>query len=364
MREPLILVVNQETAVGGAEEVLLSYLTHDKSSRFLLLTPGGELAARAKAVGIRIDSDAPLPLRTASGPFRRLRLIVFNCSAVVRAAVRSRSDVLYANNLRAGLYCLVAAILLRKPLIWHIHDIVGRWTGLCLALVARLRRNMAIVVVSKAVQTTVPNSMVLYNAIEPGLLLPRPEADGPVRILGYGRIIRWKGYDVLINALSQLEDRDSWTCDIMGVQYDVAYVEELRSLIEERGLRDNVRFAEPLPRSAVLRTLRTTDIVVHTAVQPDPFPTTVLESMAAGCCVVASDNGGVPEMITHGETGYLYSPGDARSLSEVLGVLVKDVPHVRAVGAAAASSAKRFSHERKAEGFEAVVRQIWEAPRW
>ena len=52
--------------------------------------------------------------------------------------------------------------------------------------------------------------------------------------------------------------------------------------------------------------------------QPDPLPNAALEAAASGCCVVASDHGGLPEIVRDGETGLLVRPDDPDALAAAI----------------------------------------------
>jgi hypothetical protein len=77
-------------------------------------------------------------------------------------------------------------------------------------------------------------------------------------------------------------------------------------------------------RDDVPRLLAACDVVVHASVLAEPFGRVLVEAMLAGRPVVATRAGGVPEVVTDGETGVLVPPGDARALTEALDALRRD----------------------------------------
>ena len=64
--------------------------------------------------------------------------------------------------------------------------------------------------------------------------------------------------------------------------------------------------------------MRRLDILVHASITGEPFGQVITEGMAAGKPVIATRGGGVPEIITHGETGLLIPMGDADALASEL----------------------------------------------
>ena len=106
--------------------------------------------------------------------------------------------------------------------------------------------------------------------------------------------------------------------------------------------RDRIRFAGF--RSDVENIYGAADVVAVPSTQPDPLPNAALEAAAAGCCVVAADHGGLPEIIEDGVTGRLVTPGDPAALAAVLDALREDEPARKRLGAAAAKTTRaRFS---------------------
>ena len=95
-------------------------------------------------------------------------------------------------------------------------------------------------------------------------------------------------------------------------------------------------------REDVLAVLDAVDVLIHPT-RADAFPTALLESMAASVPAIATSVGGIPEIITDGETGLLIdSPPDGRALTESLAVLLRDA-RARNVSAARPVSASRRS---------------------
>jgi mannosyltransferase len=91
----------------------------------------------------------------------------------------------------------------------------------------------------------------------------------------------------------------------------------------------------------------------------ESFGLTLLEGMAAGCCVVASALPHVPAIIEHGKTGVLFEPGNARALREALEPLLREPERAEALGRAAVEAARaRFSIEQEAQALRAVYERV------
>lgn len=137
----------------------------------------------------------------------------------------------------------------------------------------------------------------------------------PVVLLA-ARVTRLKGHDLLLDALGRLRD-SPWTCLFVGdADPASAYPATLRRLARRLGIADRVIFAGhcgDMPAALAL-----SDVVVSASTEPESFGRTVVEAQAMGRPVVASAHGGSLETVRHGETGWLFPPGDAAALARGL----------------------------------------------
>ena len=132
-----------------------------------------------------------------------------------------------------------------------------------------------------------------------------------------GRLTRWKGHWVLIEALSRLKDRSGLRCMLVGSdQGRTAYVRELETEIVRRGLQGAVQIAGNCRDMAAAFMLA--DVVVSTSVEAEAFGRVIAEAQAMGRPVIATDHGAARETVAHGETGWLVPPGDAGALAAAL----------------------------------------------
>ncbi len=119
------------------------------------------------------------------------------------------------------------------------------------------------------------------------------------------------------------------------------YEAELRRQVERLGLVDRVRFAGFV--EDVGSELDEADCVVHASVIAEPFGQVVVEAMAAGRAVIASDLGGPREVVTDGVDGLLCPPDDPAALAERLVRLARDPELRAALGRAAVVRARATS---------------------
>jgi glycosyltransferase involved in cell wall biosynthesis len=191
---------------------------------------------------------------------------------------------------------------------------------------------------------------VIHYGIEPGSE-PAPYVGTAPRLLCVGRLIPIKGHDVLLQAVRQARRvvRDL-TLDIAGTGL---LEEELRAQVAGLGLGDAVRFlghvsTVPYADSAI--------VVVPSL--GEGFGMVALEAMERGRPVIASDVGGLPEIVADGETGLVVPSGDVQALAWAIAELASDLPRAAALGAAARSRAlAEFRQERCTDRHEELYRK-------
>src|SRR5206468_6147689 len=131
----------------------------------------------------------------------------------------------------------------------------------------------------------------------------------------------------LIEACAELARRRvDFACEIIG---DGPLRETLQTKIEQLDLSSRVNLLGSLSQNAVLEKLQAADLfalasTTDTKRATDVFPTVILEAMASARPVVSTRLAGIPELVVHGETGVLVSPGDTTALAQPLEQLLRD----------------------------------------
>jgi len=172
--------------------------------------------------------------------------------------------------------------------------------------------------------TLAPESRVLriYNGLDLERFSPNGHghADPPL-VLAVGRLVEKKGFPVLIRACALLRDRGHrFRCAIVGKG---PLEHELRSLTTAVGLGDRVELKGPLPQEELLGLYPQAAVVVAPCVvgsdgNRDGMPTVLVEAMALGIPVVATNVTGIPELVENGRTGTLATPGDPVALAAAI----------------------------------------------
>jgi glycosyltransferase involved in cell wall biosynthesis len=198
-----------------------------------------------------------------------------------------------------------------------------------------LRRCNGLIALSKewlTLQGSLPHCLIDYlpNSIDltPYRSLPRPRAgdDGGVTILFLGHIGQEKGSFDLVEAARQLDgtlQTARWQVELRGETAFAGELDEVQRRISELGLQERVHIGEPVFDEDKVACLAHADLLVLPSYH-EGMPISLIEAMAAGLPVVATDVGGIPDLVTHGENGLLVPPGRPSDLAEALASLIGD----------------------------------------
>ena len=182
--------------------------------------------------------------------------------------------------------------------------------------------------------------------------------DGVPVIMLPGRLTRWKGQVVLIDALAELGRRDLRCLLVGDDQGRQGYRAELKRRIRERGLDGVVHVVDDcddMPAAYMLA-----DVVVSASLDPEAFGRVAVEAQAMGRPTIASDHGAARETLIAGVTGWLTPPGDASALAGALNQALTLNAGGRAALAARAIERVRakFSKEAMCAATLAVYREL------
>ncbi|MET0766588.1 MAG: glycosyltransferase family 4 protein, partial [Aeromicrobium sp.] len=190
-----------------------------------------------------------------------------------------------------------------------------------------------------------PRVTVVPNATpDPGRLVPLEGRTGPLRYVVASRWNGWKGHRTLLTAWDRLESPGRLV--VLGGAPPTGESVDVPTLA--RGLRrpDSVEVVGEVPDLDPY--LQAADVVVVPSDNPEPFGLVAIEAFSRGRPVVGSDGGGLADIITHGQDGWLFPLGDADRLAELLAGLTRAEVN-RAGAQARATYERRFTADRYAE---------------
>lgn len=331
--EPRVLVLVDRLQVGGPGRLVVALATGlrgrgvDVRVAHLGLGEWEPLAAELAACGV---TALNLRLGHLLDPRPEWRL-----AGYLR---RERIDVVHTHNRYAHLVGRTAAMLAGRPVVSTVHylqemepgwrEAVRRWLDhmsarmLCSVVITVSEAQRRVYLRAAGIEDA--RVQLHRNGVDPALFRPDPVARGRQRsALGLppeapvlavvGMFHPDKGIEFLLQALALIRPRAP--AARLLVVGDGVERPALEALAHELGLGDVVRFLGV--RSDVAALLAASDVYVHPSLS-EALPTSVLEAMAVGVPVVATDVGGVSEIVAHGQTGLLVPAGRPDRLAEAM----------------------------------------------
>ncbi|PIE46608.1 MAG: hypothetical protein CSA42_07630 [Gammaproteobacteria bacterium] len=159
-----------------------------------------------------------------------------------------------------------------------------------------------------------------------------------------GNLQRWKGQLIVIEAVKILKSKHpKIKCLLIGDSSttkhdDVFYFKEIKEKIKHWKLENSVVLTGH--RSDIPDILNALDIFIHASLTPEPYGLVVLEAMAIGKAVIASNQGGPVEMIENGKSGILIEPGSPQVLAKQIDFLLADSQKMKLLGTEALNRVK------------------------
>lgn len=271
------------------------------------------------------------------------------------------------------------AFLLNKPHVWYVHEFGGADHELQFfapqPLIARYIEGASNTVItnSRAVtrhffgEAPVEKVQTLYEILDEAPVETAPEKEvryffleNALKLAVIGTIQKGKGQIDALNAVKELVAAgENVELVLAGYHPDQEYYEILENEIRLGNLQTNVRILGFLENPFLL--LRETDILLVCS-QKEAFGRITLEAMRMGKPVIATDSGGTPELITDGETGLLYCPGDYRELRGKIKLLMDDPRMRQRLGQEAANFAgSRFLRQDATAKIFEILQSIRQA---
>ncbi|MFT4252815.1 MAG: glycosyltransferase family 4 protein [Caulobacter sp.] len=318
---------------GGAERSMLDLIANPEIEAEVAVPAPGPISEHLNAQGVPVHVIDFGAVNTVRRPLN-LGKAAMTLNDAVSAARRLNGlarergvDVVHSNGLKAHAINVLARRLGGRPSVVHIRDIAytrpekAFW-------VALQKTSTAMVLVSRACWPAGPaaprNVHVIHNGVAVDAVAETPSAaPGGARLGFIGRIHPSKGLSDLLDWIKAAIDAGQpLTLTVRGkfAPETPEYEGQIADQIARLGLGDVVRMEGFV--SDPDKVYENLDLVCVPSSAPDPFPRAVMEAMARGIPVIARPTGGIPEMVTHGETGFLVD--DASAFVDVAGRLAND----------------------------------------
>ncbi len=378
-RDRGVLFVDHAGVLGGAELSLLDIAAALGERTAVLLLADGPFRHALETRGIRVDVA---PLGALAGVKKETRIpspaAVIDAFGVSRTVARraKRTAVICANSQKAFVVCAAAGVIARRPVVWHLRDILApphfSMTNVRAAVTLANLRAARVIANSHATAAAFTAAggreslvRVVHNGIDPAPFDATTDADGATARAALGipadafvaalfaRFHPWKGQQVLLHALASLPGVHALFvgAPLFGEE---AFASALHAEAVQLGLADRTHFTGF--RGDISSLMRAADVVVHASVYPEPFGRVIVEGMLACRPVVATRAGGVGEIVTDGETGILVPAGSATALATAISSLQAEPVRAAALAARGAAHARaNFSVTAMVAGVERVL---------
>ena len=323
-----ILNLTVSLEVGGTERYLLRVApllaTHGIDADLFVLNRGGPLVAEAEAAGISVLGSTEIPRRLKRSRAHALMATIPEIAKLIRLR---RYDVVHTYLFYADVFGTAAARLAGCPRVIISRRALYPWrrphgapyhfaeTAANLLADELIANSQTVMRDAERTERFLPRRRtVIYNGVDATKYeLARPKTHGILRLLIVGVLEERKGHENALRALKLLQ--------AAGIDAELTIVgggskeARLRQVTTEMGLNNRVVFAgsqaDPRPY------LTAADVFVMPSRQ-EGFSNAVLEAMASGLPVIATDVGGNAEAVMHGEGGLIVPAGDSTALAKAI----------------------------------------------
>jgi glycogen(starch) synthase len=208
----------------------------------------------------------------------------------------------------------------------------------------------------RLVPTIAARSSIIHNAVEPPALSPSPLPFAPPRLVCLGRLVTDKGFDLALAAFPAILTRRP------DARLTIAGDGPARAELVRQAARLRLGPAVHLPgwvSPADVPALLNTATVVLLPSRQDSLPLVALEAALMARPVVATDVGGLPEVVVHRRTGLLVPPEDPAALAAALMRLLDRPALATRLGAAARTRAhQHFSWPRYLDAYDELYERL------
>ncbi|MBI4639350.1 MAG: GT4 family glycosyltransferase PelF [Candidatus Tectomicrobia bacterium] len=365
-----ILHVTSTLDMGGVEKLIFELVTHMDSSKFQPMVcafqGGGCFQDKLESAGIPVFVVEKKEGINYSLLFKLAKL--FNHLDI---------DIVHTHNIYPWLYGGIAAMLSGKKTLVHTEHAINSTKSKPLLLARKGLSCVTSKIVSDAAWVSeslirlckvnsdkiilIPNGIdtLRFESIDPHFsrkifnhnLLWNKKVIGNV-----SRLAPVKDHETLIRSFALVEERHPEAC--LAIVGEGPERPELERLAWQMNLNPKVSFLGL--RNDIPELLSAMDIFVLSSLS-EGFPVALLEAMAAGLPVVATDVGGNREIVVHGETGLLVPPKSGNELAEAISYLLSNEREAAKMGQAGRKRVRQlFSFDKMIERYEAVYTSLWE----
>lgn len=380
---PSVVFIDHSSERGGAELALARLLRTKQAWRAALVvppasqtTPDAFLDLQGQTKVVRTGPAHAARATAGTGAAANAALawrLVRSAASLVRNRTVREADALVANTTRASVYVTLAGLLMRKPVIVHIRDLIE--PDSIGPAATRLLREFVL----PRAAGVVANSRASLDAVKPYLrsgciteIIPSPAgltvadvdsvAVSPaVRRIGMvARIDPWKGQELLVRAFARAFPGGDQRLILFGgaaFGHD-RFPIELRQLADELGVGGRLELAGHV--SDVAGAIESLDVCVQCSLRPEPLGQNVLQYLAAGKAIVVADEGGPVEWVSDGVNGVTFRARNVDSLAAALRRLCGDATLRANLARAAVATPGLLDDDEIGQRVNSLIREVLE----
>ncbi|MDB9317483.1 glycosyltransferase family 4 protein [Nodularia spumigena] len=341
-----ILFLDQSGKPGGAELCLIDIAKPYGDRALVGLFADGDFRKLLQQhhIPVKVLGTQAIQVRKQSNLLQSLASVGQLAPLLAKVVQTAKEyDVIYANTQKALVIGALASFLARRPLVYHLHDILSSehfsQTNLRIAVTLANRFASLVIANSQASQTAFIQAggnakltEIVYNgfecqnyqtsASEVKELQQQLGLEGKFVVGHFSRLAPWKGQHILIAALSQCPPEVTVILVGDALFGEQDYVQQLHEQVAQLKLENRVKFLGF--RADVPQLMAACNLVAHTSTAPEPFGRVIVEAMLCGRPVVAAQAGGAMELVEHGVNGFLVKPGEIAELAQVINTCVAE----------------------------------------
>ena len=341
-----ILFLDQSGKPGGAELCLIDIAKPYGDRALVGLFADGDFRKLLQQhhIPVEVLATQAIQVRKQSNLLQSLASVGQLAPLLAKVVQTAKEyDVIYANTQKALVIGALASFLARRPLVYHLHDILSlehfSQTNLRIAVTLANRFASLVIANSQASQTAFIQAggnakitEIVYNgfecqnyqtsASEVKELQQKLGLEGKFVVGHFSRLAPWKGQHILIAALSQCPPEVTVILVGDALFGEQDYVQQLHEQVAQLKLENRVKFLGF--RADVPQLMAACNLVAHTSTAPEPFGRVIVEAMLCGTPVVAAQAGGAMELVEHGVNGFLVTPGEIAELAQVINTCVAE----------------------------------------
>ena len=381
-----VLIVNQSAELYGSDKAILELIENfpDGYRPIVILHQDGPLKIRLEEKGVKVITSSVIKIKRGIFSISYLLQLPFE---IIGAIIKIRKslgpvkiDLVHSNSISVFIGAFYA-FFFRKKHLWHVHEIIEHpaaaakfYPKIVAAFsdIVAFNSNASFAQFYKFCPKIAGKSVVIHNGQSRTSPLSGATANTAFKsgtfgfgnehlLIGLvGRISRLKGQKVLLEAFNKLIVKyPDIRLAYIGSPPDgqAQFLTDLENNIAGFNLKPYVSIVDF--QKNIWPVYDALDIIVVPSTEPESFGLVATEAMLSGKPVVGSDLGGLREVISNNETGFLFPAGDAEKLALRLEQLITDAEMRQRFGAAGMARVKQhFNTEKFASGFKTAYDKL------